>query len=62
MIFPVIPFFPKTWYFFFGRKMTFLKKYVEIWYFLYVRAGLADVAPSPCTKKIKDDLIPQNYT
>ena len=31
-------FYPEIWYFFFGRKMEdiFLKKHMEIWYFLYI--------------------------
>ena len=43
MTFLVLPgkivfFYLKIWYFFFGRnwKMIFLKKYMEIWYFLYM--------------------------
>ena len=48
-------FFPKTWYFFRGRKvrLTFLKKYMEIWYFLCTRAGVINVAPRPSVKKIQ---------
>ena len=48
-------FFPKTWYFFRGRKvrLTFLKKYMEIWYFLCTRAGVTNVAPRPSVKKIQ---------
>ena len=38
-----------------GRKweMTFLKKYMEIWYFLCTRAGVTNVAPRPSVKKIQ---------
>ena len=58
-------FFPKTWCFFsFGRKgeMTFLNKYMEIWYFLCTRTGVTNVTPRPSVKKIKDGLILQKYT
>ena len=36
-----------------GRKweMTFLRKYMEIWYFLCTRAGVKNVAPRPSVKK-----------
>ena len=45
-------FFPKTWYFFRGRKVrvTFLKKYMEI-YFLGTCEGVTNVAPRPSVKK-----------
>ena len=58
-------FFPKTWCFFsLGRKgeMTFLNKYMEIWYFLCTRTGVTNVTPRPSVKKIKDGLILQKYT
>ena len=45
---------PKTWYFFFERKMIFLKKYTKIWYFLYIRTGVTNATPyPPCQKKSK---------
>ena len=49
-------FFPKTWYFPWTeneRRMTFLKKYTETWYFLF------DMFHAHLRKKIKDDPIPQ---
>ena len=51
--------FLKTWYFFPGwkmREMTFLKKYMETWYFLF------NIFYIPPAKKIKYDLILQKYT
>ena len=42
--------------------MTFLKKYVEMWYFLCTRTGVTNMVPRPSVKKIKDGLIPQKYT
>ena len=66
MIFPVpsekVVFFPENMVFFpwteSERKMTFLKKYTETWYFLFDMFQ----APHPASrKKIKDDLIPQKY-
>ena len=38
-------------------KMIFLKKYIEIWYFLYERA-----VATPPAKKTKNDRSPQKYT
>ena len=66
MIFPVPPekvvFFPENMVFFpwteNERKMTFLKKYTETWYFLF------DMFPAPhpaSRKRIKDYPIPQKY-
>ena len=43
-------------------EVTFLKKYMEKWYFLCTRAGVTNVAPRPSVKKIKDGLIPQKCT
>ena len=36
-----------------GRKweMTFLRKYMEIWYFLSTHTGVTNVAPHPSVKK-----------
>ena len=44
---------PKTCFFSLGRKgeMTFLKKYMEIWYFLYTQTGVTNVTPRPTVKK-----------
>ena len=46
-------FFPKTRYFFLGRKpaTTFLKKYMEIWYFLCTRVGVTGLVSRPPAKK-----------
>ena len=46
-------FFSKTDVFSLGRKweMIFLKKYMEIWYFLCTRTGVTNVAPRPSGKK-----------
>ena len=66
MIFPVPPekvvFFPENMVFFpwteNERKMTFLKKYTETWYFLFDMFH----APHPVSRKrIMDDPIPQKY-
>ena len=45
-----------------GRKseMTFLKKYMEIWYFLCTTIGVKNVVSRSSAKKIKDGLIPKN--
>ena len=32
-------------------EMTFLRKYVETWYFLWTRTGVANVVPRPSVKK-----------
>ena len=55
---------PKHDIFSLGRKweMTFLKKYIEIWYFLCTRTGVTDVESRHSAKKIKAGLIPQKYT
>ena len=47
---------PKTWCFFLGRKWekTFLKKYMEIWYFLCTRTGVTNVVWRPSAKKKKN--------
>ena len=39
-----------------GREMTFTKKYMETWCFLF------DMFHAALQKKIKDDPIPQKYT
>ena len=70
MIFLVLPgnmvFFPENMIFFsLGRKweMIFLKKYMDIWYFLCKRTSVTNMAPRPSVKKkIKDGIIPQKYT
>ena len=68
MIFPVLPgkmvfFSRKHDIFSLGGKweMIFLKKYMEIWYFLCTRTGVANVVAAPLPKKIKDGLILQKY-
>ena len=45
--------FLKTWYVFLGRKpaMTFLKKYMEIWYILCTRVGVTSLVSRPLPKK-----------
>ena len=44
-------------------EMIFLKKYMEIWYFLWIRTGVRNVVSGPSVKKkIKDGLIPQKCT
>ena len=44
-------------------KIIFLKKYMEIWYFLYIRINVINMTLYPLLpKKIKDDLLPQKYT
>ena len=44
-------------------EMIFLKKYMEIWYFLCTRTGVTNVAPRPSVKKkIKDGLILNKHT
>ena len=58
-------FFPKAWFFSLDgkRKMIFVKKNMEIWYFLYIRTGVTNVKQRPSAKnKIKDELIPQRNT
>ena len=55
---------PKTWYFFPGQKARggpSQEIHGNIT-FLYTRTGVANVAPRPSVKKIKDGLIPQKYT
>ena len=43
--------------------MTFLKKYMDIWYFLCTSMGVTNlVSRPPAKKKIKDGPIPQKYT
>ena len=43
--------------------MTFLKKYMDIWYFLCTSMGVTNlVSHPPAKKKIKDGPIPQKYT
>ena len=58
MIFPVLPgkmvfFSRKHDIFSLGGKweMIFLKKYMEIWYFLCKRTGITNLAPRPSVKK-----------
>ena len=59
-------FFPENMTFFLGGKwkMIFLKKYMDIWYLLYIRIDVTNMmlCPSAKKKKIKDDLLPQRYT
>ena len=58
-------FFPKAWFFSLDgkRKMIFVKKNMEIWYFLYIRTGVTNVKQRPSARnKIKDKLIPQRNT
>ena len=47
-------------------ETTFLKKNLDIWYFLCTVTGVRNVAPRPSVKKknkkIKDGRIPQKYT
>ena len=44
--------------------MTFLKKYMDIWYFLCTSMGVTNLVSRPPAKKkkIKDGPIPQKYT
>ena len=46
-------FFPQKHILSLGRKweMTFLKKYMEIWYFLCTRTGVTNMVPRPSAKK-----------
>ena len=39
-----------------------LKKYMEIWYFLYIHVGITNLILRSLPKTIKDDLLPQKYT
>ena len=42
--------------------MNFLKKYMEIWYFLCTGMGVTNLVSRPPAKKIKEGPIPQKYT
>ena len=58
-------FFPKIWYFCFGQKMkedNFIKKRVEIWYFLYIYVGVTSTTSPLPRQKNKDALVPKKYT
>ena len=60
-----IIFFPQKHDIFFlgwNWEITFLRKYMEIKYFLCTRTGVTNVVPRPSVKEIKDGLIPQKYT
>ena len=60
-----IIFFPQKHDIFFlgwNWEITFLRKYMEIKYFLCTRTGVTNVVPRPSVKEIKDGLILQKYT
>ena len=43
-------------------EMTFLKKNMEIWCFLFTRTGVNNATRRPSVKKFKDGVIPQQHT
>ena len=60
-----ISLFQKLWYFSLGgnwKKIIFIKKRVEIWYFLYICVGVKSMTLSSWQKKNKDPLAPKKYT
>ena len=64
----IMVFFPESMILFSDGKwkMIFLKKYVEIWYFLHIRwiwyFFFPEIWYFPSAKKSKDDLLPKEYT
>ena len=59
-----ICFFRKIWFFFLGgkwKKIIFIKRCVEIWYFLYICVDVTSTTPVP-RQKSKDALAPKRYT
>ena len=44
------------------KKMIFIKKRVEIWYFLYICVGVKSMTLPSWQKKNKDALAPKKYT